>query len=540
MTLMISFLFGGCITEEGEQVDLEEGELNYLISESGTVALPLTRYNTLNPLINNNESYFYFSKLIFEGLFDFDQNLKPIPRLVSDYKIDKDGKVIIKLREDVLWHDGEKFSSGDVKFTIDALRYGDKNIYSDLTSSSVNINNITYVNIIDEYNLEISFERTSPNMLGRLTFPIVPEHMFNHFSMALQEDFDPVGTGPFKFSSASRSKDIELVANEDYRFNKPKIDKVIGKVLEDDLLLTSFEAGQIDITTTSQVDWDKYKQNNSIDVIEFISANYEFLGFNFKNGIISGDKGQAIRKAIIYGIDRQNIIKNIYLGHASQVDVPIHPESWVLADGINTYGYDPNTSKKHLQNAGFKDWDGDGILEDTEGNKLKFRYLTNPSNVYRKRTAELIKEDLNEIGIELILDYSIPNNEEYSSETKDLEWSVVNQRIENSDFDIVQLGLNMSVIPDIGQFFHTNGNNNFINYANEELDSLITNYESENNNSRASEKLQKYVVDELPIISLFYNNEAILINSKIIGELNPTHYNPYNGLENCFTAVKGH
>lgn len=540
LIFILSFLSGGCTISSEEEVNVEEDKLDYLITEAGTVTLPLTKYNTLNPLINKNESYFYFNKLIFEGLFDFDQNLQPVPRLAEAYEIEDDRTVRIKLREDVLWHDGEKFTSRDVKFTIDALKYGNDNVYSDLINSAINFNNIVYVHIIDDFDLEISFQSISPNILGLLTFPIVPEHQFNNLSLALQEDFTPIGTGPFKFNGTSGSKDIELVANEDYRFDKPKIERVVGSVLDDDLFLTSFEAGQIDMTITTQVDWDKYKQNNRIDVIEFISSDYEFLGFNFNNPFFSDPKGQALRKAIIYGIDRQNIIENIYLGHASQVDVPIHPNSWTLGDGIDTYGYDPDTSRRYLANAGFQDSDGDGILEDDHGNELSFRYLTNPSNDYRRRAAELIKEDLNEIGIELILDYNIRFSEVYSSEAIDSEWAWINEKVGKSDFDIVQLGLNMSIIPDFGQLFHTNGNNNFINYRDEKMDSLITDYESQNSESKANEKLQRYVVDELPFISLFYKNKAMLVNSKIVGELDPTYYNPYNGLENCYTTVKGH
>lgn len=541
ITLTLSFLLVGCNTGTVDEVDNGEDELNYLITEAGKVVLPLTKYNTLNPIINDNESYFYFSKLIFEGLFDFDKDLQPIPELAEDYSIDEEGNVSIKLREDVVWHDGVNFTSNDVKFTIDALKYGGDTIYSGLINSSKNYNNITGINIIDEYNLEISFERISPNILGLLTFPIVPEHRFENARLALGEDYVPVGTGPFRYDSSNRAKNINLVANENYRFDKPRIENIVGKVLEDeDLFITSFEAGQIDITTNSKVDWDKYKQNDSINVIEFISSDYEFLGFNFNNKIFSSDKGQAIRKAINYGIDRQNIIKNIYLGHGSQIDIPIHPNSWILADGINKYGYNLDTSKSYLNDAGFKDSDGDGILEDENGNELKFRYLTNPSNIYRRRTAELIKKDLKEIGIEIIFDYNISSSEDNSSEIQDLEWTAINEKIERADFDIVQLGLNMPVIPDVGHLFHTNGKNNFINYSDEDLDSLITNYDLQKTKSKVNEDLQRHIVEELPYVSLFFKNKAMLINSKIIGDLSPTHYNPYNGLENCFIAVKGH
>lgn len=540
--LTISIILGACTIESNQSGDTGDNELNYLISQSGDLVLPLTRYSTLNPLINDNQLYFYFSKLIFEGLFEFDENLEPEPRLAKDYRIDSEGNVSIELRDDVLWHDGEKFTSRDVKFTIDALKAGANTIYSGLFNSSVSVNsNIMSVNIVDEYNLVISFNQLSPNLLGLLTFPIVPEHAFDSLSMALDEEYSPIGTGPFKYVSSNSSKNIDLVANENYRFNKPKIERVTGNVLDDeDLFLTSFEAGQIDITITSQADWNRYRSNRSVNIIEFVSSNYEFLGFNFNNSIFSDHKGQAIRKAIVYGIDRQNIIQNIYSGHGSQTDLPLHPNSYILADDMITYGYNPETSKKLLNEAGFEDIDGDGLLEDVNGKKLVFRYLTNPSNPSRRRTAELIKQDLNEVGIGIEFDFDIRTNEEYSREIKQAEWDHLNNKIDRADFDIVQLGLNMSVVSDLGHLFHSKGSGNFINYRDEKMDSLISNYESQGLDSKINEELQKHVVNELPYVSLFFKNKAMLINSKIVGELKPTYYNPYGGLENCFIVVQGH
>ena len=112
-------------------------------------------------------------------------------------------------------------------------------------------------------------------------------------------------------------------------------------------------------------------------------------------------------------------------------------------------------------------------------------------------------------------------------------------RIEESDFDIVQLGLNMSILPDLGHLFHSDGNNNFINYNDELMDALILDYESQDIPSEESNKLQEYIGDQLPYISLFYKNKALLVNRRILGDLNPTTYNPYKGLEKCFTTRPG-
>ena len=98
------------------------------------------------------------------------------------------------------------------------------------------------------------------------------------------------------------------------------------------MVLTAFETGQVHVATTEGIDWEKYDQSNRVRIYEFISQDYEFLGFNFSKGIFSSENGNTLRKAMAYGIDRQAIIQRVYLGHAIQIDLPIHPNSWLLSE----------------------------------------------------------------------------------------------------------------------------------------------------------------------------------------------------------------
>lgn len=544
----------GCVPDLGSPSlnGEEEKNLDYLIVDSGQVVLPLTPLSTLNPLITSNLSYHYFSKLIYEGLFKFNENLEPIPDIASTYTIKNDGKTVaVKIREDVFWHDGEKLTSKDVLYTINVLNSSDSSspYYQMLSSTgifTVSGNNIISATIIDDFNIEINFNDSYSNSLEFLTFPIIPSHGFtSNYESALQvENYIPIGTGPYKYVSYEKHKSVNLEANENYRNGKPSIAIVMGKILEnEELFLTAYEAGQINITPATSNNWDKYKQNSRVRTIEYVTSNYEFLGFNFSNQIVSGDKGLKLRKAINYGIDRQDIIKKIYLGHATQADVPINPISWLVSEEANLYGYNIEKSREILASVGFNDTNSDGILEDELGNKLSLRLITNPSNQDRFKAAEMIREDLKDIGIELILDYNQNFRENFTQEELKLEWEQINSKLLLGDFDIVLLGWQMSAIPDLSSFFNSNqsGLNNFINYANPAMDSLLTNA---NNSYLVEEKLLAYnelqnlIVEDLPYISLYYRNKALLIDSKIKGDLNPTFINPYNGLEKCFIGIK--
>ncbi|WFA09477.1 peptide ABC transporter substrate-binding protein [Tissierella sp. Yu-01] len=550
VVLMLFTFLTGCNSdiEPIANTENEEVDIDYLIVEGGQVVLPLTPFNTLNPLMTSNLSYYYFSKLIYEGLYEFNDSLEPTPQLAESHTILDDGKtVLVKLREDVYWHDGEKFTTEDVMFTINVLSNSKLNTaYNDNISYFKSIS----ANVIDDYNIELRFEVPSGNVLESLTFPIIPSHQFiankanDRYAMALQlEGYSPIGTGPFKFINYDKYKSIELEAYENYRFGKPSIANVIGKVLNNnELFITAFEAGQINITPVTGVDWDKHKESSRIKILEYVSNDYEFLAFNFNNPIFSGENGSVIRKAINYGINRQEIIQKIYLGHATQTDVPLHPNSWLLSEEANHYGYNPATGRELLTSSGLIDVNGDGILEDQEGNKISFSLVTNPTNLYRFRVAEMIREDLKEIGIEIVLAFDTSYERDIELEDKMNEWDELNEKITSGKFDIALLGWQLSLIPDLNEFFHSNqiGQNNIINYNNEVMDTLLLNVDnsfSKESRITSYNEIQKYIIDDLPYVSLFLRNKAILIDTKIRGELSPNIFNPYKGLEKCFIAL---
>lgn len=531
-------------------VNNEEIKLEYMIVEGGEVVLPLTPFNTLNPLMTSNLSYYYFSKLIFEGLFEYNENMEPVEQLAEKYDIVNDGKtILVTLRKDVYWHDGEKFTSEDVSFTINALiNSNTETAYNSLNNSTSSIQS---TNIIDDYNIEINFSNGSANNLDLLTFLIIPSHRFSStkiktsYSMALQlDDYIPIGTGPYKFESFNKHKNISLNANDNYRFGKPSLEKVLGKVLDnEELFITAYEAGQINITPVTGVDRDKYKENSRIRVLEYVSNEYEFLGFNFENPIFSGENGAIIRKAIYYGINRQEIIQKNYLGHATQNDVPLHPNSYLLSEDANKYGYNPAESIDLLKSVNIIDRDGDGVVEDKDGNILTFRLATNPSNLYRQRVAEMIRDDLMEIGIEVIYDYDNTYEKDISLEQRADEWNKLSSKVSSGDYDIVLLGWQFSFMPDLYSIYHSTqiGLDNFISYNNPYMDELLTSvdkaYKREEKVS-SYEDLQSFIVDDLPYISLFYKNKAILVDNIILGELAPNVANPYNGLEKCIIALE--
>lgn len=402
--------------------------------------------------------------------------------------------------------------------------------------------------MVDDNNIEITFDRLYPNNLEVLTFPIIPKHIFEEnvnrnsiMNAMVIEDYTPIGTGPYKFDSYEKHKYVNLIRNEDYWNGSPYITEIIGRVLDDeDLILTSFETGQISFASTIGVDWDKYRQNKRIKVLEYISPNYEFLGFNFNNELMLSEKGKAIRKAIAYGINRQDIIHKVYLGHGTQVDVPLFPESYLLSEDSRAFGYNKDIALSILSEAGFKDIDDDGILEDENGTILRLRLATNANNRSRRLVSELIRDYLREIGIEVLLDYNTQYTKGYDEAEDEIIWEEFNNKITKRDYDMVLLGWQSAVIPNLYNMFHSSkisDGTNFINYNNEIMDQLLIDVLVDNTREAKVglyENLQNQILDDLPYISLYFVNKGLLVDTKIHGELSPTFFNLYNGIENCY------
>lgn len=556
--ILIAVYITGCEGEIGQSqmsFETDDSSLNeYEPEYGGQLILPVTNINSLNPLLVSNRSYYYFSKLMFESLFEYGENYNIVNQLAESYSLKDSNTVSIRLRDNVYWHDGEKLTAYDVAFTINTIKYaGDDTAYKRLWKTYVgnfngnDLDKIMDAVVIDDLNIDIVFGFPFSHKLDVLTFPIIPRHRFvdgvenaTSYQKALAVDnYVPIGTGPYKFVSYEKYKRIELESNKSYIDGRPYIDRIIGMILEnEELALVSFETGQIDLAYSVGVDWEKFDQNSKIRIIEYVSQDYEFLGFNFSKDMFNR-YGQGLRKAMAYGIDRQAIIENVYLGHATQTDLPIHPNSWILSEDSNIYGYNVDKAKKELEKMGWSDVDSDGYYEDAEGNDVVLTLLTNSYNELRLKTAELIVEDLREIGIEVVKGYTEKMPDDLTEELIDAQWIELNEALANGDYDIVLLGWNLTPVPELSFAFHSSqiGINNFIRYSNEKMDkALLDAYLATNMEKKfeAYKNVQSLILEDLPYVSLLFRNEALLMDSKIKGNIDPTFYDLYRNIEQWY------
>lgn len=543
----IVFIGVGCGKNDNST---ESGEVEYELAEGGEITVPLAGFETLNPVMKGSQSTYYFNKLIFEGIFSVEENLEARANLAENYSISKDAKSIdIQVKEGVYFHDGSKLTAEDIEFTIDVLKKGSsEEEYADDISplykegGLYDMNRIADVNVKSANNIEILFDRPFSDSPEYLTFPILSKESLKTEENALeQESYTAVGTGPYKVDSVDKLKEVDLSKNEDYRSEKPNIDKIKGKVLGDEeLAKTSFEAGRIHvISDLDYLDWESYAQNDRVHISSFPSNRYEFVAFNFKNELFQGEEGKILRNALSHGVNREQILKNIYLGYGELVDSPVNPSSWLSLDRDTEEQFDIEKAKEAMKELGFEDRDGDGVLENEEGENLTLSIVAPPNSQARIDTAKSISENLRKIGIIIEEDYDAESKKYETEEERESDWGRFESKLLSGNYDLAVLGWEMSYLPDLSFAFHSESDesSNFIGYGDEKLDKLLedaNSAESRDDKKRIYGEIQKHLKEEKPYISIMYTNAAMINYKRIAGELGPNYMDIYSGIESWF------
>lgn len=549
-----------------ENKDKNEEEESKPVS-GGSMVIPMVNRDILNPIVTSSKDVIDICGLIFEGLIIHDDELKPAPALAETWSVSDDGKAwTFNLRKGVKWHDGTDFTVDDVVFTINALRSG---VYDSYYVQNLNrIDCIQSISAKGNYTLCIQLSHPVSCFLDAMIFPIIPKHIYEGkieikktnerkrkrnentenndeyeeeeqegeqiIQYISEDNLIPIGTGPYKIDSDTYSTDgdFALVRNENYWDQKPYMERIEVKLYKDSTeVINAFQMREIDVLNTNVVFAKTYAQDG-INLYKYLTQNYEFLAINHKNPILSDVQ---VRKALAYGIDRNSIIKEIYLNNAEAVDVPIPSNSW-LYDGIfRIYDCDVDKAVKILEEAGWHDTDGDGIRDKIINGKKQdmiFKLVTNNENDLRKDVAQDIKRQLceaeNELGIEIDIEL--------------VQWEELKEEIiPDKDFDMLLIGCNLPVMPDLEFLFASYSTDNFINYSSTELDTIILKAKQaykEVNIKSAYQDLQAYFVEQLPVISLYFPTSSLLVSDRIRGNICPRELDIYRDIQNWYIVDK--
>ncbi|CAN5802668.1 ABC transporter substrate-binding protein [soil metagenome] len=444
-----------------------------------------------------------------------------VPALADYFEIAEDGKTYtFHLNQNATFHDGTPVTADDILMVADAQ--ANENSGSSYTSSF--LATVESWEKIDDHTLQLLAVDVFPQVVffSNVFLPVLPKHIWGDVPVEeWQSDpgstgTDPsrvIGSGPFKFVELNESEGTATFArNEDYYDDVPAIETLIFQVWPDTTAsVEALRADQVDFLMASvpPSDVESLQAEENIEVSLYDTYRFGFYAYNLDPEKTTLFQEVEVRQALIYAIDRQSIVDNIYLGYGEVANgtQPTLSEAYA-PDEINTvYNYDPEKATEMLDAAGWVEG-SDGIREK-DGQKLSFEimYGTDPTN---DQIAAALQHFWSQVGVE------------GQPTPVDFDTVVYPAFTENFNFQIVLLGFNWaSPSGDQSALFGTEFYGTGLNamkYSNPEFDELTAAANrTANTEERRSLLIQasNIVNEDVPASILLYRQDRIAYNVRM-------------------------
>jgi peptide/nickel transport system substrate-binding protein len=500
--------------------------------DGGTVTLSMysSPGGDYNPVMSQDIYDQWAYGFTYEMLMNQNGDLSNAPGLAKSWDISQDKKTITFHLRDTKWTDGEPFTADDVAYTYDVLAskqyaevlQGPESYlvsgvegYDDVNSGKAD--HLSGVKVIDPHTIAITLKEPNAAALSTngLNFYIIPKHIWSKIPMVQwkQAESDPknlVGTGPFKIADIKPNESVTLTKNDQYWGGKPHLDKIVWKVVNQDVAPGLLKNGEIDEATwVTPNDFSLYKGLPNVKVFETPDWGYQFLGWKLNNPKL---KDLKLRQAMAYAIDRQGIVKALLGGHGVVLDVPLSPASWATApkDQLTTYPYDPEKAKKLLDEAGYK-MGPDGYRTDPQGKPLTLSLSYPLGNKVREKSAPLIQKYLKDVGLNVTL-----------NPPKDFKSFEDDVNKDKPNIELFLMGMSTSTDPDQTGLWGPKDTYNDSRWINPQSDALIKEAISakaydQNYRKQVMYQWEQLYTKEIPTLILYSQNDIYVYNKRLHG-----------------------
>ena len=374
--------------------------------------------DSLNPGVGVlTEAYTTYS-LVYDTLYEYQLDGTYKLDLAESAEASADGKTwTFKIRSGVTFHDGQPVTARDVAFSLNLYKAHEDFPY--LNSYTYNFESITAP---DDATVVLTLTEAVPNLDYLVSYLyILPEHLWQgHTEGPAAAEFENaamVGTGPFKLKEYRQNEFVHLVANKGHYQDPPKVDEVIFRTFANqDALVQALKTGQVDMITEMPTT-AAVALRNEPNIALVTGAPYApyvadviFNQVKPENcptdagGVCTGHPAlldRTVRLALAHATDKQKIVDvvRLGLGDPGLTLIPIGLGPW-YNNTLTDYGYDVAQAQKLLDDAGYRDADGDGVREMPDGSRpLTFRLNWPSDSVDAPRLAELLSQMWSEVGV---------------------------------------------------------------------------------------------------------------------------------------------
>lgn len=358
-----------------------------------------------------------------------------VPALATEWTSNEEATVwTFKLREGVLWHDGEAFDAEDVIFSLNlALNPDAATQFPGFSQLSAEV--VKSISAPDPLTVVIELNAPAPRLPFYMIFAwVLPQHALADINPADYQNLDwfytsPVGTGPFKHDEYVADQFWALVPNENYWNGAPKLDRLINRYFADETsALLALESGEIHFTYISGDVAVRLEESGNYNVFSGPSGVTNYFMFNLRNPVFQDVR---VRQAFLYAIDRQTITETVLAGTAQVVPcVASFPSMWPDASELNDYAYDPAKAAELLAEAGYD-------------SSIAFEINTYYNNQFHMDAMAAQQAFLSGVGINtipLVQDVPTYNSYFYSGENWDISYRGIGNNLSNFPFSFYEVG----------------------------------------------------------------------------------------------------
>lgn len=493
----------------------------------------------LNPCFYEDDYDSQILTWFSESLVSYDDNFVADQDGAATYEYDVDAKTItLHMRDGVKWHDGEPVTLDDLVFAYEVIcdkdysgiRYDDSftNIVGVEEYHAGKADKISGLDLSDDkMTLTIHFKEFYPSILvgGFWTNPI-PRHYYGdipvkEMSADAKTRKTPIGFGPFKVKNVVPGESVELERFDDYWQGTPKLDGVVISVVNPDLVPSAMEEGKYDIAEFSSQQYPDYTNPTNYTYLGQLETVFSYTGFKvgkwdaekYTNVYDPNSKmaNLKLRQAIGYAADNETIGKELYNGLRFLATSVITPRHAAYIDkNLTGYYYDPEKAKQLLDEAGYKDVNGDGYREDPNGNPLTITWaVMDGENM--DTYAQYKIQNWADVGLKVEL---------YNGRLT--EFNAFYDAVQNDDpaIDMFDAAWSTGYDPNPANLWGHNTPNNFTRYTSDKLDSIIKDISSEKawDNNFLTEKYsewQEAFFDEAPAIPTLWRVTLTAVNNRV-------------------------
>ena len=507
---------------EEETENKNTASLNSQEIQKGTeMTLAISEFDNINPIITLNKKVQDIDKLIYEPLVNITEDYNIEYTLAQECAKNTNNVYIIKLRQGVKWSDGTKFTSDDVKYTIDKLKETEQNNINSPYKKNVSV--IKEVDIIDNYTLRFILSQDVNNFEYYLNFPILSSNYYKDTDFwNTEKNSSPISTGQYKIFEVTNNT-IVLGKNENW-WNAKKDPTVINKITINLYstaaeLYNAFKMGSIDLISTENGSYQDYVGTIGYDVTEIEGREFLFLALNTKNSILSDIN---VRKAIRACLDKDRVISNSYGNMYQKANFPLITKSYLVEEKEDNY-YNIDEKNNLLISSG---WElKNGLWQKIENYKAKaieLNLVVRANDSQRRRAAEDIKTQMIEQGILINIIYA--------------DDSTYNSYLNNVNYDMMLGSISQSIAPDLTTYF---GYNNLAKYENTEINDIINNVRNMKDTNELKNQYQRlYEIynDEVPYIGIARNKIVAIKNTELVGDIKANWYNMFYNIKEWYIS----